>query len=655
MRRPTNPQLPYPELNDEQRRAVIAPLGPVLVRAGAGSGKTRVLTLRIHHLIASQSVAPATILAVTFTNKAATELRGRLRELLKERSRGLTTGTFHSVGLRILRESLAGRIKGYTKDFSIYGEEEQRQLAQTALESWRGRPPVMLEPEQVISRISRLKSRMLTPQLAQRMAGGDQQAAYVAGLYDSYQRSLRKHNAIDFDDCILLPYRLLSDDPDLLADYQTRWRHVLVDEYQDTDRAQHGLVTLLTMTHPRSLFVVGDAQQSIYGFRNADHTIITQFNKDFPDAHIVELVTNYRSRQQVLDAAHAVIRHAAAIHVLPLRAAQGPGLPGSVIKIHELKDGREEAEWVARRIAELLGTGRRPREIAVLFRTRHMSRGLEQALRHARIPYAIRGNAGFYDRRVVRDLLAYLRTIANPADSLSLARIVNLPARGLGGVTMEQFIGNAAEHGLPPGQALFDARCYANLKPTAATALRTFAQMLGGWRQKAERGYPPANLIADVLAQSGYDRWIRTTLPEADRPDALSHIQELQTAAEEHDTLSSFLQEIALMTAIDDKEDERDAVQLLTVHAAKGLEWPIVFITGLEEGTLPHERAFAETGGVEEERRLCYVALTRAKEQIWLSWASGRQRGQSLKRSRFLDEIVAYGQERAREANAGRR
>ena len=638
----------YPDLNQEQRSAVVAPIGPVLVRAGAGSGKTRVLTLRIRHLIVEHGVAPSSILAVTFTNKAATELRGRLRQLLKERSRGLTSGTFHSLGLRILRESIGGRLKGYTKDFSIYGEDEQRQLAQTALESWRGRPPLMLEPEQVISRISRLKSQMLTPQLALRVAANDPQGSYVAGLYDSYQRQLRKHNAIDFDDCILLPYRMLSDDPDLLADYQARWRHVLVDEYQDTDRAQHGLMLLLTANHPRSLFVVGDAQQSIYGFRNADHRIITQFSSDFANAHVVELVTNYRSRQQVLDAAHAVIRHATAIHVLPLRAAQGPGLPGSVIKIHELKDAREEAEWIARQIGGLIQAGRRPRELAILFRTRHMSRGLEQAMRHARIPYHVRDTAGFYDRRVVRDVLAYLRAIANPADSLSLSRIINTPARGLGGVTLEQFTANASEHGLAPGAALFDSRCYAGLKPVAATALRTFATMLGGWRQRAERGYPPAHLIADVLAQSGYDHWVRTSLPEADRPDALSHLQELQTAAEEHDSLSSFLQEIALMTAVDDQDDQRDTVQLLTIHAAKGLEWPIVFIAGLEEGTLPHERAFAEAGGIEEERRLCYVALTRAKEQLWLSWTPGRQRGVSAKRSRFLDEIVAYGQERAR-------
>jgi DNA helicase-2/ATP-dependent DNA helicase PcrA len=637
----------YPDLNQQQRSAVMAPVGPVLVRAGAGSGKTRVLTLRIHHLIVQHQVAPSSILAVTFTNKAATELRTRLRDLLGTRSRGITAGTFHSVGLRILRESVGGRIKGYTKDFSIYGEDEQRQLVQTALEKWPGRPPIVLEPEQALSRISRLKSNLLTPQLASRMAGGDSQAAYIAGLYDGYQRGLRKHNAVDFDDCILLPYRLLSDDPDLLADYQVRWRHVLVDEYQDTDRAQHGLITMLTAVQPRSLFVVGDAQQSIYAFRNADHTIITQFGRDFPEAHVVELSTNYRSRQQVLDAAHAVIRHAAAIHVLPLQAAQGPGIPGTVIKMQELKDGRDEAEWAARQVSELIQAGRRPREIAVLFRTRHMSRGLEQAFRHARVPYNVRGTAGFYDRRVVRDVLAYLRAIANPADSLSLTRIINVPTRGLGGVTLEQFATNASEHGLSPGQALFDGRCYTGLKPNAATALRTFATMLGGWRDKATRGYPPAHLIADVVAQSGYDHWVRTALPEVDRPDALAHLQELQTAAEEHDSLAGFLQEIALMTAVDDKEDERDAVQLLTIHAAKGLEWPIVFLTGLEEGTLPHERAFAEAGGVEEERRLCYVALTRAKDQLWLSWVAARQRGGNSKQSRFVEEIIAYGQERA--------
>ncbi len=633
-------------LNSEQRSAVLAPIGPVLVRAGAGSGKTRVLTLRIGHLIAEHGAGPRSILAVTFTNKAAAELRGRLRELLGHGARGITAGTFHSAGLQILRDNIGGRLPGYTADFGIYGSEEQLQLAQNALESWRGRPPIMLEPEQLLSRISRLKSRLLTPQLATRAAGGDSAGAYVAGLYDAYQRSLRRHNAVDFDDCIVLPYRLLSSDPELLAGYQERWRHVLVDEYQDTDHAQHGLVRLLAAGPARSLFVVGDAQQSIYGFRNADHTIIGRFGGDFPDAHVVELMTNYRSRQQVLDAAYAVIRHASGVRVLPLRAAQGPGMPGSVIRMEQQRDGRAEADWIARQIGELVARGRRPAEIAVLVRTRHMTRAIEAALREARVPYTVRGTTGFWDRRVVRDVLAYLRAIANPLDSLSLARIVNLPARGLGDVAWERFVANAVQHGLAPGQALEDPRCSDGLKPAPAAALRAFGTHMQNWRRSAARGIPPAGIIPDVLRDSGYERWVNTTLAEADRPDALGHLRELVEAAAEHNSLSSFLQHVALMTALDGKDDGRDAVQLLTIHAAKGLEWPIVFVPGLEEGTLPHERSLADAAGVEEERRLCYVALTRAREQLWLSWATVRQRGVTARRSRFVDEIVAYGQEK---------
>jgi len=500
------------------------------------------------------------------------------------------------------------------------------------LESWRGRPPLMLEPEQLLSRISRLKSRLLTPQLATRAAGGDSGGAYVAGLYDAYQRSLRRHNAVDFDDCIVLPYRLLNSDPELLATYQERWRHVLVDEYQDTDHAQHGLVRLLASGATRSLFVVGDAQQSIYGFRNADHTIIGRFGGDFPDAHVVELMTNYRSRQQVLDAAYAVIRHASTVRVLPLRAAQGPGAPGSVIRMEEHRDGRSEAEWAARQIGELVARGRRPSELAVLVRTRHMTRALEAALREARIPYAVRGTTGFWDRRVVRDVLAYLRAVANPLDSLSLARIVNLPARGLGGVAWGRFVANAGQHGLAPGQALADPRCSDGLKPAPAAALRAFGAQMESWRRSASRGIPPATIIPAVLRDSGYERWVSSALPEAERPDALGHLRELAESAGEHTTLSSFLQHVALMTAVDGKDDGRDAVQLLTIHAAKGLEWPIVFVVGLEEGTLPHERSLGDAVGVEEERRLCYVAITRAHEQLWLSWANSRQRGVMARR-----------------------
>ncbi|HZB95364.1 MAG TPA: UvrD-helicase domain-containing protein, partial [Herpetosiphonaceae bacterium] len=449
------------ELNPEQAAAVKAPIGPVLVRAGAGSGKTRVLTLRIAHLIEAHGAPPASILAVTFTNKAANELRGRLRGQLGSRARGLTAGTFHSVGLRILRQSIAGRLRPYLDTFSVYGPDEQLQMAVAALASFAERPPVALEPYELLQRISRLKSRLLTPSVVARMAT-DAESSYIAALYRAYQRQLERHNAIDFDDCILLPLRIFAGHPDVLDEYARRWRHVLVDEYQDTDRAQHALLEALTRREdgqPRSLFAVGDSQQAIYGFRNADHTIIGQFHKDFHGAHIVDLRTNYRSRQGILDAAYAVIRHATSVQPLELRAHGRRDLPESAVGIQAAPDARAEADAVAGHAARLIHDGRCPAELAVLFRTGFMSRQFEQAFRHARVPYQVRGSDSFYDRAVVRDALAYLRAVANPADALSLTRIVNKPARGISAATLEQIAAAGVRLSLPLGDALLDPRC----------------------------------------------------------------------------------------------------------------------------------------------------------------------------------------------------
>ncbi len=638
-------------LNAEQRAAVTAPIGPVLVRAGAGSGKTRVLTLRIAYLIEHYGAQPSQILALTFTNKAARELRERLRAMLGARTRGLVAGTFHSVCARLLREQIAGRIGHYTGDFSIYAADEQLQLAAEALDAATERPPMLLEPEELLRRISRAKSRMLTPRLMARFAA-DPVERFVAACYSRYQRALERANAVDFDDLILITHRLLSEHPDVLEDCQARWRHLLVDEYQDTDPGQHALVELLTRpssphSGPRSLFVVGDGMQSIYGFRNADHSIITRFAHDFPDAQVIELATNYRSRQPILDAAYAVIRHSKTVPPMALRAA-GASLPGErCILINEAKDGREEAEQIARGIAELQRQGRRLREIAVLYRTKHLSRPIEAALRHARIPYSVRGSVGFYDRAVVRDALAFLRVVNNPADNLSLTRIANVPARGLGAQSLATLSAFAAQAGIPLSEALASPEAQKFLSPKAAEGARRLAALLARWRRMAQGTTPPDHLLADVLEQSGYMAALEQRFGADELPDARAHLQELSRAAEEHTSLSAFLQEIALLTSADDNEDQRDQVQLLTIHASKGLEWPAVFVTGLEEGTLPHERSVATPEGVEEERRLCYVALTRAAERLYLSWAPGRSRGQILKPSRFLDEILAYGRERA--------
>ncbi len=637
-------------LNPEQRAAVTAPVGPVLVRAGAGSGKTRVLTLRIAYLIEQQNAAPGSILALTFTNKAAKEMRERLRGLLGTRVRGLSTGTFHAMCGKILRAEIAGRLGHYTADFTIYGSDEQVQLAADALDAAKERPPTLLEPEDLIRQISRAKSRLLSPRLAARFAK-DPLDAFVAGCYRRYQAALARHNALDFDDMILMTHQLFSEHPDVLEDYQAKWRHVLVDEYQDTDPSQHALIELLTRpsaARPRSLFAVGDGMQAIYGFRNADHTIIERFQHDFPEASVIELATNYRSRQSILDAAFAIIRHSRAVAPMALRAAASPRPGERNLMIFDAKDARDEAEQIARQINDLARQGRKFREIAILYRTRHMSRGFEAALRHARVPYSVRGSTGFYDRAVVRDALAYMRAIANPKDNLSLARIANVPARGLGAQALAAISAWAAQNSQPVSAALGQPAAWQGLSAKAVDGAKLLHSLLARWRRFAEGTTPPDSLLADVLERSGYMAALEKRFSAEELPDAREHLQELMVAAGEHTSLSEFLQEIALLTSADEKEDERDQVQLLTIHASKGLEWPLVFVAGLEEGTLPHERSFITPDGIEEERRLCYVALTRAGERLHLSWAVGRVRGAQAKPSRFLGEIEAYGKERAK-------
>lgn len=637
-------------LNPEQRAAVTAPPGTILVRAGAGSGKTRVLTLRIAYMIAHDGVDPAGILALTFTNKAAREMRERLHAILGKRRRGPTTGTFHAVCAQILRAEITGRIGSYTADFTIYAYDEQLQLAAAALDAATERPPALLEPDELLRQISRAKSRLLTPRMLARFAP-DPLTTFIAGCYRRYQRALEQANALDFDDLIRLTHRLFSEHPDVLERYQARWPHVLVDEYQDTDPGQHALIELIsrpTAGRPRSLFAVGDGMQAIYGFRNADYTIIGRFAQDFPEARIIELTTNYRSRQAILDAAYAVIRHSRIVDPMVLQAATTT-LPGErALQIFEARDGRDEAAHVARSIGDLVRQGRRLSEMAVLYRTRHMSRPLEAAMRHARIPYRVRGGTGFYDRAVIRDALAYLRAIANPADNLSLARIANVPARGLGAQALAELSAFAAQRGLPLSEALAHPEAHAVLSARARDGARRLAGLLARWRQLAAGTIPPDHLLADVLEHSGYMAALAQRLSPEDLPDARAHLEELAAAAGEHAHLRAFLQEVALLTNTDDDDDERDQLQLLTIHAAKGLEWPIVFVVGLEEGTLPHERSLGTAEGLEEERRLCYVALTRAGEQLCLSHSAGRTRGEKRRPSRFLDEIIAYGREHAR-------
>ncbi len=637
--------------NAEQRAAITLPPGPVLVQAGAGTGKTTVLTLRVAYLIEHYQVDPAHILTLTFTNKAASELRERLTALLGRRSRTITSGTFHAISARILRAEIFERIGSYTPDFTIYGEDEQLQLATDALDAAVERPPVLLEPRDLLQRISRAKSRLLTPRLLQRFSRNSPLDSFVAGCYRRYQRSLERANALDFDDLLMLTHRLFSEHPAVLEQYQERWQHILIDEYQDTDPSQHALLEMLSRPragHGRSLFAVGDGMQAIYGFRNADYTIIMRFRDDFPDAQVLNLTTNYRSRQAILDAAYAVIRHSQSVPPMALQAAASARAQERCIAIIDADTGHEEADTIAYCINELQQQGYAWGDIAVLYRTRHMSRPIETALRHAHIPYRVRGATGFYDRAVVRDALAYLRAIANPADNLSLSRIANVPPRGLGAQSLAALTTVAAQQGIPLSEVLHQAAALAQVSAKAATGAQVLAHLLARWRRlAAQPASPPDHLLADVLEQSGYVAALEQRLEPEAAADARYHLQELLAAAQEHTSLSSFLQEVALLTSTDQETETTTRVELLTIHAAKGLEWPVVFVAGLEEGTLPHERSLASEQGIEEERRLCYVALTRAGERLYLSWAARRSRGKPLAVSRFLTEIEQYGRERS--------
>ncbi len=638
-------------LNPAQREAVTTPVGPVLVRAGAGAGKTRVLTLRIGHLIEQLGCKPGQILAVTFTNKASKELKERLKTTLGQRAKGVSAGTFHRICLDILRQYIQGRIGNYTGAFSIYGRDDQLLIVQAAMDKSTMRAPALVEASAVLSAISRMKSRLQTPVRAARSGESDPLVAYAAQIYVVYQRVLAESNALDFDDIIMFTHRLFERHEDVLEACQQRWRHVLVDEFQDTDPSQSQLLNLLTgrlYGGTRSLFVVGDVQQAIYSFRNADHRIMSAFAQTYPDARIIELRTNYRSRQEILQAAYGVIKHSRAVAAMPLEA--GSTIPRLVppVVIGASKDGRAEAEDVAKTISELVSKGRKLREMAVLFRTRHMSREIETACRRRRLPYVVRGTTSFYDRRVVRDILSYLRALANPTDSISFNRMLNTPARGIGEATQLHLANMARELDLPMIDVVSRPEALVGLNSRSAAAVRTFGGQVSRWRRFMSAGYPPDHLLADIIEQTGYLRMLDEQLSSEDRRDAEEHLKELQAAAEEHNALSDFLQEIALMTNLDNKDDEQDAVQLLTIHAAKGLEWPVVFVMGLEEGTLPHERSIGDAAGLEEERRLCYVAITRAAHQVYLSRAESRNKGKLLKPSRFLDDVIAHGKTLAR-------
>jgi DNA helicase-2/ATP-dependent DNA helicase PcrA len=501
--------------------------------------------------------------------------------------------------------------------------------------------------------------------------------SWVALRYRHYQGLLAEANALDFDDLIQITYRLLSEHEDILDAVQQRWKHLLVDEYQDTDPSQFSLIRVLSEpvgSRPRSLFVVGDAMQSIYGFRNADHTIISRYGDTFPTATIIELKTNYRSRQAILDAAYAVIRPSTLVLPMQLKAHQRSVEGERSVVFLEYQNGKEEADKIAYEIAAMVHAGspdggafgdvavagRQARDFAILYRSKHMSRQFEEALRMHKVPYKLKGQQGFYDRAVIRDLLAYVRLAVNSRDNMALTRIADTPKRGLSAKPLKIFSVEAARRNLAIADVLADVMILAQLDEKARTGARALGTILGRLRSHLKRHSPPREVIEDVIYQTNYHTYLEALHAKDPEKyeDAKAHIDELLMVADEHDDLEAFMQYIAIMTNTDDGDEERDQVQLMTIHAAKGLEWPFVFVCGLEEGVLPHERSMATTEGIEEERRLCYVAVTRAAERLYVSWcrersASNRGKKSSVssskaaKRSRFYDDIEDYGRELA--------
>jgi DNA helicase-2/ATP-dependent DNA helicase PcrA len=641
----TSPDQYLADLNPAQREAVLATEGPVLVVAGAGSGKTRVLTYRIAHLVSAVGVKPQEILAITFTNKAAGEMRERLEGVLGGIARTMWVMTFHSACGRILRTE-APKL-GYRSNFTIYDQADQVRVVKLCLEELE-RDPKRFVPRGIHSQISNAKNLLITPDdYKARVSSFYDQT--VADVYELYQGRLFASNAVDFDDLLMLTVQVLERFPEARKRWQKAFRYVLVDEYQDTNHAQYRLLQLLAGEH-QNVFAVGDPDQSIYAFRGADIRNIMEFERDFGGAKQIALEQNYRSTNAILRAANAVISENRERKPKNLWSELGEGDP---IRVIEVEDEHAEARFVAAEIAGLVDEGFAGSEIAIFYRTNAQSRVLEDVLVRQDIPYQVIGGPKFYERAEIKDAIAYLQVIDNPSDAISLTRIANRPRRGIGDASLARVRAYADAHGLSLWEALEhpeEAGCGgAPLK--AIDRFRTLMQS----SMSGALELPVPELLERVLDQSGYLESLEAerTIEAQGRSENLMELvgvaREYQESAESP-SLSEFLQQISLFSDQDAIEEERSLVTLMTLHNAKGLEFRAVFLIGMEEGVFPHSRSIEEQG-LEEERRLCYVGLTRAQERLVLTHAAARSlwgsRGYNLP-SRFLDELPQEEIERDR-------
>ncbi|MCB8943152.1 MAG: UvrD-helicase domain-containing protein [Ardenticatenaceae bacterium] len=605
-------------LNQPQIAAVTAADGPVLVLAGPGSGKTRVLTNRIVYLIRERHIAPWHILAVTFTNKAAREMNHRIEALLDGQPRGLSMGTFHSTCVRLLRRE-SDNLLYYNRDFVIFDTSDQQQVVKQALADLN-LDEKKFQPNKMLNGISSAKNELITPDI---YTATNYISEVTKRVYTRYQEILKTNNAMDFDDLLLNVVDLFEERPDVLSKYQTQYEHVLVDEFQDTNTAQYKLLKRLTAVH-QNLFVVGDSDQSVYRWRGADFRNIQRFRDEYPQAQMILLEQNYRSTQNILDAAKAVIKlNPNRVHKELFTERKG----GERILLREAYNENDEAEQVVSTIEGLLLNGRSLNDFAVMYRTNAQSRVLEEAFLRAGMPYKLVGATQFYRRREVKDIIAYMRIIHNLADSVSFGRVINTPTRGIGKKTEQQFYDWARLNGWSPGEAMLklvtDMDVQHPFNGRSFNALATFGQMFHAWYQLRDEARV-SDLMDTIIEQSDYRSFVDDGTEEG--RDRWANIMELRNVAAEADdlTLSEFIEQVALVSDQDDVDESQSRVTLLTLHAAKGLEFPVVFLTGLEDGVLPHSRSLDDGEEMAEERRLFYVGITRAKDRLYLSHAFRR-------------------------------
>jgi DNA helicase-2/ATP-dependent DNA helicase PcrA len=626
------------DLTPEQREAVTWDGGPLLVLAGAGSGKTRVLTHRIAYLIGVKGIPPHRILAVTFTNKAANEMRERMESLIGPTDH-VWMSTFHSFCARVLRRH-AERL-GYPPGFCIYDESDKLTLVKRLLEE-SNISHSQLSPALVCSRISGAKNALIDPEDYGQYAH-DPWERKVLAIYQRYQERLLQNGAMDFDDLLMLMVRLLAQEEKVRNEYNERFQHILVDEFQDTNRCQFILLNYLVERH-RNLSVVGDDDQSIYSFRGADITNILDFEKTYPDCHTVRLEQNFRSTRLILKAASEVVSNNAGRKGKELWTSNPEG---ELITLLEAADEREEAELVLQELmAEVQVRGRSLDDIVLLYRTNAQSRAFEEALRMSNLPYNIVGGPRFYERKEIKDLVAYLRLLINPSDSLSLVRIINIPPRRIGRATVEKVLAEAARRSLPPYHLLALLDGSEGFSSQRVSALSTFHDMMERMRHQVTT-LNAAEILNLVLYET---RYVDFLMQEGTLEGELraENVNEFLASAEDFSSrspdpsLETFMEEVSLFTNIDRWEQDLERLTLMTIHNAKGLEFPLVFICGLEDGLFPHRSSFDAPGDLEEERRLFYVGLTRAQEKVYLSFARRRRRfgdNWSSIPSRFLREI----------------